>query len=87
MGFLLLEQGVPKITPYLTLRLLMPLYYCHTGKALDYILRNNFKPNVGMRADSQKTAVLITDGESNDDILLPSQNLKDTGIEVYAIGD
>ncbi|XP_049916739.1 collagen alpha-1(XII) chain-like [Epinephelus moara] len=59
----------------------------NTGRALDYILHKNFKSNVGMRADSQKIAVLITDGESQDDIFLPSQNLKDAGIEVYAIGD
>ncbi|XP_044034114.1 scavenger receptor cysteine-rich type 1 protein M130-like isoform X2 [Siniperca chuatsi] len=57
-----------------------------TGSALNYILQNNFKPNVGMRADSQKIVVLITDGMSIDDILLPSQNLKDAGIELYAIG-
>ncbi|KAL7371606.1 hypothetical protein ABVT39_001960 [Epinephelus coioides] len=57
-----------------------------TGKALDYILHNSFQSNVGMRADSQKIAVLITDGKSQDDTLLPSQNLKDAGIEIYAIG-
>ncbi|XP_049420340.1 scavenger receptor cysteine-rich type 1 protein M130-like [Epinephelus fuscoguttatus] len=57
-----------------------------TGRALDYILLKNFQSNVGMRADSQKIAVLITDGESQDDTFLPSQNLKNAGIEVYAIG-
>ncbi|XP_070708262.1 scavenger receptor cysteine-rich type 1 protein M130-like [Pempheris klunzingeri] len=57
-----------------------------TGRALKYILHTSFKPNAGMRADSQKIAVLITDGESLDDTLLPSQDLKDTGIEVYTIG-
>ncbi|XP_065327683.1 scavenger receptor cysteine-rich type 1 protein M130-like [Pelmatolapia mariae] len=54
--------------------------------ALNHILHNQFKPTVGMRPDSRKIAVLITDGESFDDILLPSENLKDTGIEVYTIG-
>ncbi|XP_035853137.1 collagen alpha-1(XII) chain-like [Sander lucioperca] len=58
-----------------------------TGRALNYTLQNNFKPNVGMRADSKKIAVLITDGESRDDAILPSQKLKDAGIEIYAIGD
>ncbi|TDG97665.1 hypothetical protein EPR50_G00210220 [Perca flavescens] len=57
-----------------------------TGLALNYILQNNFKPNVGMRADSKKIVVLITDGEANDNTLLPSQKLKDAGIEIYAIG-
>lgn len=65
----------------------MPLYYCHTGVALHYILHNNFKPNVGMRTDSKKIAVLITDGESQDDTRLPSQHLRDTGIEIFTIGD
>lgn len=40
-----------------------------------------------MRADSKKIVVLITDGESHDDITLPLQNLTDSGIEVYIIGD
>ncbi|XP_049420339.1 collagen alpha-1(XII) chain-like [Epinephelus fuscoguttatus] len=57
-----------------------------TGPALDYILQNNFKPSVGMRADSQKIAVLITNEESGDDVPLPLQNLKDAGIEVYVVG-
>ncbi|XP_049419906.1 collagen alpha-1(XIV) chain-like [Epinephelus fuscoguttatus] len=57
-----------------------------TGLALDYILHINFQSKVGMRADSQKIAVLITDGKSQDDIFLPSQNLKNAGIEIYAIG-
>ncbi|KAF1373398.1 hypothetical protein PFLUV_G00238450 [Perca fluviatilis] len=58
----------------------------NTGRALNSTLQNNFKPNVGMRADSKKIAVLITDGEANDNTLLPSQKLKDAGIEIYAIG-
>ncbi|XP_028424314.1 collagen alpha-1(XII) chain-like [Perca flavescens] len=57
----------------------------NTGRALNYTLQTNFKLNVGMRADSKKIAVLITDGESQDDIILPSQKLKDTDIEIYAI--
>ncbi|MEQ2249533.1 hypothetical protein ILYODFUR_030316 [Ilyodon furcidens] len=57
-----------------------------TGRALNYILHRSFKPNVGMRADSKKIAVLITDGESADDVMPPAKNLKDTGIEIYVIG-
>ncbi|KAL3968213.1 chondroitin 6-sulfotransferase 7 [Sarotherodon galilaeus] len=57
----------------------------YTGKALTHILRNQFKPNVGMRPDSKKIAVMITDGASYDDIELPSKNLKDSGIEVFVI--
>ncbi|XP_039472694.1 scavenger receptor cysteine-rich type 1 protein M130-like [Oreochromis aureus] len=58
----------------------------NTGVALKHILHNQFKPTVGMRPDSRKIAVLITDGESYDEVLLPSKNLRDTGIEVYTIG-
>uniref|UniRef100_UPI003AAE1D4A collagen alpha-1(XII) chain-like n=1 Tax=Centroberyx gerrardi TaxID=166262 RepID=UPI003AAE1D4A len=57
-----------------------------TGMALNYILENNFKANVGMRADSRKIGVLITDGKSQDEIVYNSQNLRNQGIELYAIG-
>lgn len=54
--------------------------------ALNYILQNNFKREVGLRPDSRKIGVLITDGKSQDDIILSSQNLKTENIELYAIG-
>ncbi|KAM7368319.1 hypothetical protein PAMP_014547 [Pampus punctatissimus] len=57
-----------------------------TGMALNYILQNNFKPNVGLRAESRKIGVLITDGKSQDEIVFNSQKLRDSGIELYAIG-
>ncbi|XP_071351013.1 uncharacterized protein [Trachinotus anak] len=53
-----------------------------TGRALDFINQENFKPGMGMRADSRKIAVLITDRKVN----IPSQKLKDNGIEIYTIG-
>ncbi|XP_042267430.1 collagen alpha-1(XII) chain-like [Thunnus maccoyii] len=58
----------------------------YTGKALKYILHNSFKCSEGRRADSQKIAILITDRKSQDDPFLTSQHLRDSGIEVYAIG-
>ncbi len=58
-----------------------------TGLALNYILQNNFKENVGMRPNSRKIGVLITDGKSQDDVIVNSQNLRDEGIELYAIGE
>uniref|UniRef100_A0A671W1X0 Collagen alpha-1(XII) chain n=1 Tax=Sparus aurata TaxID=8175 RepID=A0A671W1X0_SPAAU len=57
-----------------------------TGMALNYILQNNFKANVGLRPESRKIGVLITDGKSQDEIVFNSQNLRDSGIELYAIG-
>uniref|UniRef100_A0A673FYM4 Collagen alpha-1(XII) chain n=1 Tax=Sinocyclocheilus rhinocerous TaxID=307959 RepID=A0A673FYM4_9TELE len=57
-----------------------------TGMALNYILQNNFKPNMGMRPDSRKIGVLITDGKSQDEIVVNSQRLRNSDIELYAIG-
>lgn len=54
--------------------------------ALNFILDNNFKPEMGLRPDSRKIGVLITDGKSQDDIIISSQKLKDENIELYAIG-
>lgn len=67
-----------------------PLAVCATppaGLALNFIFENNFKPSVGMRLDSRKIGVLITDGKSQDDIVVNSQTLRDSGIELYAIGE
>ena len=55
--------------------------------ALSFIHENNFKVNVGMREDSRKIGVLITDGKSQDEIIFNSQKLRDSGIELYAIGE
>ncbi|XP_051908747.1 collagen alpha-1(XII) chain-like isoform X2 [Hippocampus zosterae] len=57
-----------------------------TGMALSYILQNNFKANVGMRDEARKIGILITDGKSQDEIVFNSQNLRDSGIELFAIG-
>ncbi|XP_028294319.1 collagen alpha-1(XII) chain isoform X3 [Gouania willdenowi] len=57
-----------------------------TGLALNYLLQNNFKENVGMRPKARKIGVLITDGKSQDDVIVNSKNLRDQGIELYAIG-
>ncbi|XP_061599580.1 collagen alpha-1(XII) chain-like isoform X2 [Cololabis saira] len=57
-----------------------------TGLALNFILQNNFKESFGMRPKARKIGVLITDGKSQDDIILSSQKLRDEGIELYAIG-
>lgn len=58
-----------------------------TGLALNHILQNNFKESVGMRPNSKRIGVLITDGKSQDDVIAHSQNLRDQGIELYAIGE
>lgn len=55
--------------------------------ALRYILQTNFQPSVGMRPDARKIGVLITDGKSQDEIIVNSQTLRDSGIELYAVGE
>ncbi|XP_014895004.1 collagen alpha-1(XII) chain [Poecilia latipinna] len=57
-----------------------------TGMALRFILETNFQPSVGMRPDSRKIGVLITDGKSQDEIIVSSQSLRDSDIELYAVG-
>nr|XP_014348789.1 PREDICTED: collagen alpha-1(XII) chain [Latimeria chalumnae] len=57
-----------------------------TGLALNYIQQNNFKPEVGSRPNVYQIGVLITDGKSQDDVIAPSQKLRDQGIELFAIG-
>lgn len=54
--------------------------------ALNYILQNNFQENVGMRSNSRKIGVLVTDGKSQDDVHSRAQNLRNENIELYAIG-
>ncbi|XP_009571425.1 PREDICTED: collagen alpha-1(XII) chain-like, partial [Fulmarus glacialis] len=57
-----------------------------TGMALDFILKNNFKQDAGLRPRARKIGVLITDGKSQDDVVTPSRRLRDEGVELYAIG-
>ncbi|XP_034531147.1 collagen alpha-1(XII) chain [Notolabrus celidotus] len=57
-----------------------------TGLALNYLLQNNFKEDVGMRPNARRIGVLITDGKSQDDVIVSSQGLRDQNIELYAIG-
>ncbi|KAJ6665735.1 hypothetical protein lerEdw1_002105 [Lerista edwardsae] len=57
-----------------------------TGLALNYVRRHNLKPAAGARAEATKLLVLLTDGRSQDGIIQPSQNLKNMGIEIFAVG-
>lgn len=40
-----------------------------------------------MRPNSKRIGILITDGKSQDNVIVHSQNLRDQGIELYAIGE
>eukprot|EP00062_Callorhinchus_milii_P020383 gi/632975970/ref/XP_007904530.1/ PREDICTED: collagen alpha-1(XII) chain isoform X1 [Callorhinchus milii] len=57
-----------------------------TGLALSYILQNNFREDAGARPFARKIGVLITDGKSQDDVSIPSESLRDLGVELYAVG-
>lgn len=54
--------------------------------ALNYILQNNFKENVGMRPNAKKIGVLVTDGKSQDEVQTRAANLRNKNIELYAVG-
>ncbi|KAK7878365.1 hypothetical protein WMY93_034354, partial [Mugilogobius chulae] len=53
-----------------------------TGLALNFLLENSFCPNVGLRPNSQRIAVLINDGGSLDHVQVHAQNMRDSGIEL-----
>ncbi|XP_038600848.1 collagen alpha-1(XIV) chain isoform X2 [Tachyglossus aculeatus] len=57
-----------------------------TGLALTYIFENSFKSEAGARSGVSKIGILITDGKSQDDVIPPARKLRDTGVELFAIG-
>eukprot|EP00064_Thunnus_orientalis_P005818 superscaffoldBa00000586_g5832 len=61
---------------------------CSTlGRTLNFVLNYNFIPEFGMRAESQKIGILITDTDAKDiSGFQDSQFPRDTSIEVYTIG-
>lgn len=85
----LLQFSCPQslVEPSLEAAPSLSLHLFITGAALEHVLHIDFKPNVGMRSDSRKILILITDGESQDNVTDPSQNLRDTGIEIYTVGE
>lgn len=59
-----------------------------TGKAMNFILNEYFTEQVGSRVDQRvpQIAVVITDGDSADDVKGPAQSLRRRGVIVFAIG-
>ncbi|KAM4689023.1 collagen alpha-4(VI) chain-like [Discoglossus pictus] len=59
-----------------------------TGLSLKYMLENHFTESSGSRANEgvPQIAVVITDGQAQDNIKQPSKLVKDAGITLYAIG-
>ncbi|KAG7232267.1 hypothetical protein INR49_009312, partial [Caranx melampygus] len=57
----------------------------YLGKALNHV-RGYFDPSRGSRGFVPKNLVLVTDGNSHDDVEDAADDLRDLGIEVFAVG-
>lgn len=59
-----------------------------TGKAIDFLRTQYFTKEAGSRANQRvpQIAVVITDGDSTDDVTVPAQSLRKHGVIVFAIG-
>lgn len=60
----------------------------NTGLGLDFLLTEHFTAAAGSRANHNvpQMAVVITDGRSQDDVVLQAEKLRRRGIVLYAIG-
>lgn len=56
----------------------------NTGSALEFALDNGFQGSRG--GTVPKVVIVITDGQSQDDVAEPAQRLRDAHVMVYAIG-
>uniref|UniRef100_UPI0037E9B12B collagen alpha-6(VI) chain-like n=1 Tax=Semicossyphus pulcher TaxID=241346 RepID=UPI0037E9B12B len=59
-----------------------------TGKAMNFLLTQYFTKEAGSRASQRvpQIAVVITDGESADDVVVPARKLRKHGVIVFGIG-
>ncbi|XP_069506902.1 collagen alpha-1(XX) chain [Ambystoma mexicanum] len=57
-----------------------------TGLALTHVMEENLRSQAGARSDAEKIVILLTDGKSQDDANTSAQILKNTGIDIFAIG-
>uniref|UniRef100_H3CAL3 Collagen, type VI, alpha 4a n=1 Tax=Tetraodon nigroviridis TaxID=99883 RepID=H3CAL3_TETNG len=59
-----------------------------TGKAINFLRKQYFTKKAGSRADQRvpQIAVVITDGDSTDDVVVPARELRKHGVIVFAIG-
>ncbi|XP_074510388.1 collagen alpha-6(VI) chain-like isoform X2 [Sebastes fasciatus] len=53
------------------------------GKAIDYLRMTYFTEDAGSRP---QIAVVITDGDSSDDVIAPAKRLKEHGVLVFGVG-
>ncbi|XP_063179791.1 collagen alpha-1(VII) chain-like [Chroicocephalus ridibundus] len=57
-----------------------------TGRGITYMLKEFFQSSRGMRPDFPHVLVLVTDGRSQDDVLLPARAAHGLGIRIIAVG-
>lgn len=59
-----------------------------TGKAIDFLLETYFTEEAGSRANQRvpQIAVIITDGDSTDNVTEPAQRLRQHGVLVFGVG-
>ncbi|XP_026172744.1 collagen alpha-6(VI) chain-like [Mastacembelus armatus] len=58
----------------------------NTGHALNFTREQIFTENKGSRKDSLKVAVVVTDGQSQDDVGRAAIALRQMGVTIYAVG-
>ncbi|KAM4735979.1 collagen alpha-6(VI) chain isoform 2-T3 [Anableps anableps] len=59
-----------------------------TGKAIDFLISQYFTEEAGSRASQRvpQITVVITDGDSTDNVVEPARRLRERGVIVFAIG-
>lgn len=57
------------------------------GEALDYLHQNIFTEAAGARKGFPKVAVVITDGKSQDPVEGFARKLRNSGVEIFALGE
>lgn len=58
----------------------------NTGKAMTYVREKIFVSSRGARENVPRVMVLITDGKSSDSFKDPAANLRNTDVEIFAVG-
>nr|XP_012997177.1 collagen alpha-1(XII) chain isoform X1 [Cavia porcellus] len=58
----------------------------NTGKAMTYVREKIFVPNKGSRSNVPKVMILITDGKSSDAFREPAIKLRNSDVEIFAVG-
>lgn len=58
----------------------------NTGRAMTYVREKVFQASRGARANVPRVAILITDGKSSDAFQEPAAKLRNSDVEIFAVG-